>query len=80
MNKITKLCLSLRYLYYVENISLVDDNLYDLLEAKALKTKSGRDKLDTVGSDIKESYPDEIISFSEQLKDELFLSNYIDSL
>lgn len=59
MDNLVKYVLALRYLYYCKNISFVEDSIYDALEKHA-RTLEGGEVLNSVSSDLEESYSDEI--------------------
>jgi hypothetical protein len=54
-------CILLRFLYYVYDISIIDDVSYDYLEKKALKTADQDSILRKVGSGNINDYPDYIV-------------------
>lgn len=64
MNNNVKKCLEHRYRYYVLNEPIISDYEYDILEKEAKKNDING-ILNTPGSSLKSSYPEEIIRICE---------------
>lgn len=56
-----------RYLYYVKNTPVISDFEYDMLEKVALDVISKDHPLNSSGSDLEESYSDEIKQIANKL-------------
>lgn len=68
MNKLEKLILAHRYMYYIECDPILPDLEYDALERTARATLPEDSPVQKVGSDLASSYPKEIVDFAKELR------------
>ena len=65
--KLLNKCLALRYCYYVEGISIVDDFIYDALEKKCTSFAPEDSIIHNPGSCRGTDYPEHIIEIAKSL-------------
>lgn len=68
MNRQEIIVLAHRYLYYVESSPVISDMEYDRMEREVLKRCSEDSSLHEPGSDLKESYSEEVIRLAKELQ------------
>lgn len=56
-----------RYRYYVMNSPIISDSEYDRLEEEAIKQADSKHPIHNPGSDLEESYSEEIITIAKKL-------------
>jgi len=65
--KLLNKCLALRYCYYVENISIISDYDYDVLEKKCQAFAPEDSIIHRPGSSLSCDYPIEVIEIAKSL-------------